>query len=85
LAWSGILNLANWDSTTDELRIGTDVTGLTDAQLALIEFNGANLGVARLDPSGIVLIPEPSTAVLGLIGGLGILWMVRRRAGSTAR
>ncbi len=85
LTWSGILNLANWDSTTDELRIGTDVTGLTDAQLALIEFNGANLGVARLDPSGIVLIPEPSMAVLGLLGGLGILWMVRRRAGSTAR
>jgi fibronectin-binding autotransporter adhesin len=85
LTWSGTLNLANWDSGTDKLRIGTNSTGLTDAQLALIEFNGANLGVARLDPNGIILIPEPSTAVLGLLGGLGILWMVRRRSGSTAR
>jgi fibronectin-binding autotransporter adhesin len=85
LTWSGVLNLANWDPLTDKLKIGTDTTGLTEAQLGLIEFNGANLGVARLDPTGVILIPEPSTAILGVLGGLGILWMVRRRAGSTAR
>jgi fibronectin-binding autotransporter adhesin len=85
LTWSGVLNLANWDPSTDKLRIGTDTTGLTEAQLGLIEFNGANLGVARLDSTGVILIPEPSTAILGLVGGLGVLWMVRRRAGSTSR
>jgi autotransporter-associated beta strand protein len=82
-AWTAgtVLNLLHWDpSTFDVLRIGTDATGLTPAQLSQIEFDGAGLGMAQIDRFGVVSIPEPSTALLGLLGGLGVLWIVRRRA-----
>jgi hypothetical protein len=79
LTWSGTLNLANWTFGVDALRFGTDATGLTAAQLADIEFNGAGLGTAQLDAFGYVVVPEPSTALLGLLGGLGAMWAVRRR------
>lgn len=80
LTWTGILNLANWNSSLDLLRVGTDANGLTAAQLGMIEFNGAGLGNARLDSLGfVVVIPEPSTALLGLLGGRSLMWTVRRR------
>jgi hypothetical protein len=62
----------------DWVRFGTDGTGLTSAQLSQIEFDGAGLGTAQLDRFGILVIPEPSTALLGLLGALG-LWTFRRR------
>jgi autotransporter-associated beta strand protein len=78
LTWTGVLNLANWNGSIDALRIGVDGTGLTSAQLADIEFNGAGLGSARINALGFIVIPEPSTAVLGLLGMLGV-WASRRR------
>jgi len=82
VAWTAgqVLNLANWDPSQDGLQFGSDNTGLTTSQLAEIEFNGnaASLGTAYLNASGW-LVPEPSTAILGLLGGLGVLWSVRRR------
>jgi fibronectin-binding autotransporter adhesin len=69
LAWTGtILNLASWNPSIDKLRFGTNATGLTSAQLATIEFNGGGLGTAQLDANGYVVIPEPSTVVLILLG-----------------
>jgi autotransporter-associated beta strand protein len=81
LTWTAgtILNLVNWIPGVDWVRFGTDGTGLTLAQLSQIEFDGAGLGTAQLDRFGIVVIPEPSTALLGLLGGLGVIWTVRRR------
>ena len=80
LTWTGVLNLANWNPALDKLRIGTDLTGLTTAQLADIEVNGAYLGTAEINSSGYIsFVPEPSTALLGLLGGLGVMWTIRRR------
>ncbi|HEY5479971.1 MAG TPA: hypothetical protein VIL39_00685 [Verrucomicrobiae bacterium] len=80
LTWTGILNLANWDSSLDLLRVGTDANGLTLAQLGMIEFNGASLGSAQLNSLGfVVVVPEPSTALLGLLGGLSLMWTIRHR------
>ena len=81
LTWTSgkILNLANWDSSIDKLRFGTDSTGLTSAQLSEIEFNGAGLGTAGIDSNGyIIVVPEPSAAFLGLVG-FGAMGIIRRR------
>ena len=83
LSWTGTLDLANWVAGTTSLEFGTDNTGLTTNQLADIEFNydPATLGSAYLDANGYV-VPEPSSislGVLGGLGGLGLLWNVRRR------
>jgi hypothetical protein len=79
VAWTSgqVLNLIDWTTGVDELRFGTDATGLTLAQLNEIEFDGVS-GLARLDVNGY-LVPEPSTAILGLLGGLALVRVARRR------
>jgi hypothetical protein len=75
--WTGAtLNLLNWDPNVDKLRFGTDATGLTAAQLAKIEFNGADLGTAALDANGYV-VPEPGC--LSLLGLAAMPLFGRRR------
>ena len=83
-----ILNLVstgggNWNNSSDFLRLGIDGSGLTPAQLAEIEFNGTDLGFAAISSQGFIYdlnqIPEPSTVVLSLLGGLGVMWNIRRR------
>src|SRR5205085_9398558 len=78
VTWTGsILNLANWNSSIDKLRFGTDSTGLTSAQLAKIEFNGSGLGSAALDSNGYVIaVPEPTAMILLLSAPL---FIARRR------
>ena len=78
--WTGTLNLADW-SSADTLQVGTSQV-LTSAQLADIEFDGnaATLGTAvQLANGDIAQVPEPSTLLLGLAGGLGVLRTIRRR------
>ena len=77
LTWSGTLNIANWNPSLDRVRFGTDATGLTSTELGDIEFGGVS-GLAQLDANGY-LVPEPSTVLLGLLGGLGTMWAARRR------
>lgn len=80
LAWNGILNLTNWNSALDDLRFGTTAAGLTSTQLADIEFDGTGLGTAQIDSTGYIVVPEPSTtALLGLFGGLAMLWSTKRK------
>jgi hypothetical protein len=79
LIWTGTLNFANFDPALDKVRFGIDGTGLTVAQLRELEFNGVGLGNAQIDSFGFVVVPEPSTVLLGLLGGLSLLWTTRRR------
>jgi autotransporter-associated beta strand protein len=74
-----ILNLTSWNFGTDKLRFGTDATGLTSTQLGQIEFNGAGLGTAMLDGNGFVVIPEPASILLTLIGGVMFSGWRRRK------
>jgi autotransporter-associated beta strand protein len=77
VAWTGVLNLVNWDFITTKLRFGTDATGLTAAQLAEIRFNGSALA-ATIDENGYV-IPEPSMALFFVTAPL-LLSRRRRRS-----
>jgi len=71
----GYAFLANGQSDGD-LYVGTG--GLTAGQLADIEFNGTDLGQAYINGAGYVEVPEPSTLALGALGGIGMLWAVRK-------
>lgn len=77
LTWHGILDLTNWNPTIDTLQFGTSSSGLTAGQLGDIEFNGTGEGTAQLNSSGDV-VPEPSSMLLGMLGGLGLLVVARR-------
>jgi hypothetical protein len=80
-AWTGTLNLSSWNSAQDALEFGTDATGLTQAQLNEIAFNGGSPGGGYLNAEGYLVVPEPSSVILGMVGGLGLLGlrMMRRR------
>ena len=86
LNWGGnILDLVDWTGngyTGTELRFDSSSGGLNAAQLADIEFDGnaSTLGEAGIDANGFITeAPEPSSIVVGLLGGLGMMWTIRRR------
>jgi autotransporter-associated beta strand protein len=83
--WSGDLDLLNWTSANndDTLQFGASAGGLTSAQLGDIEFDDSSstLGDAAINAEGFVYeVPEPSTIAFGLLGGLGIFLMRRKKA-----
>lgn len=74
------LNISNWTVGTDTLRFGTDSTGLTAGQLALISFVDLGNLPGQIDASGYVTpgaVPEPGTATLLVLGFAGLF--MRRR------
>lgn len=76
-SWSGMLDIVNFDVNTDTVFVGTDATGLTTAQLADIEIDG---NAVSINSAGeLIVVPEPSSMELGVLGGLGMLWMLMRR------
>jgi hypothetical protein len=80
LAWTGTLDLVNWNPAVDTLVFGGGSSGLTAAQLDDIEFNGADLGSAGINANGgVTIVPEPPTVILGVVGGLAMMWRLRRR------
>jgi fibronectin-binding autotransporter adhesin len=85
LAWTGTLDVYNWDGALDNLYFGTDNTGLTVGQLAQINFYSGDgtgfLGLgawAGADGEVMVVIPEPSTYAL-LFAGLFVVVIARRK------
>jgi autotransporter-associated beta strand protein len=76
------LNIVNWTVGSDTLRFGTDGTGLSTGQLALINFSDLGGLQGQIDANGYVTpapIPEPGTATLLLFGFAG-LFIWRRTA-----
>jgi fibronectin-binding autotransporter adhesin len=69
--WTGALTIFNWNQANDRLRFGTDATGLTVSQLNNILFYGWSYH-PTINSSGYLVIPEPSTLALCLLGGLAL-------------
>lgn len=67
-----------------------DLTDLTDGSGTVlvagadIVIGGFRQGPGNLLDFNLAVIPEPSTYVLALVGGLGLFFFARRRAGSRA-
>ena len=81
-SWAGTLSVVNWTAGLDTFRVGLDGTGF-DTQLALIQFADFGNAPAQIDANGFitpVLVPEPSSALLCALGGIGLLSRFRRRA-----
>lgn len=96
VAWGSTLNILNWTGTAttgggiDQVRFGTDSSGLTNSQIASIffvnPFGDGNTYNAQWSTGlngelvpGLV-IPEPSAFLLGALGGLGLVLRRKRRA-----
>jgi autotransporter-associated beta strand protein len=82
-SWVGNLNVLNWTLGVDSLRFGTDATGLTTTQLGeVVFFDLPGSPTAQIDANGFVspmVVPEPSTLALSVLGGCGLLFVARRR------
>jgi autotransporter-associated beta strand protein len=76
LDWSSyVLNISNWTLGIDTLRFGTDATGLTAGQLALVNFSDLGNLPGQIDANGYItpgVIPEPGTAALLAFGFAGL-------------
>lgn len=79
--WVGILTVINWTEGLDTFRVGLDGIGF-DAQLAQIQFADYANARGQIDANGYIAplgIPEPSSALLCALGGIGMLSRLRRR------
>jgi fibronectin-binding autotransporter adhesin len=73
-SWSGTLDIFNYTAGSDTLRIGTSDSGITVAQLSEVYFPDIGGGEgASIDPNGFLVptvVPEPSSAIVGLCAGI---------------
>ncbi len=99
-AWAGRLAVWNWSGSvtgggTDQLFFGTNGSGLTTAQLGLIDFfsdsGSTPLGSAVIRSNGEVVasslapVPEPAAALATLLLAAPVFWRTRRAAESAQR
>ncbi len=86
LDWDGAtLTISNFTLGIDTLRFGTDASGLSSDQLALLRFSDYGGVGATIDAFGYlapVQVPEPSHLLLGGLAGLAILVSRRRQRSS---
>jgi hypothetical protein len=69
----------------------TDTAAIQSLSLEMRNVTGPSRDVFGIDdvrytttPSGVKPAPEPSTFVLACVGGIGLIWVYRRRLGSSA-
>jgi fibronectin-binding autotransporter adhesin len=78
---TGYAMIAGTGQSDGDLYVG--VGGLTSGQLADITIDGESgayiTQAGDALGAGYVEVPEPSTLALGAMGGLGMLWMIKRR------
>jgi hypothetical protein len=70
LAWTGVLSLANFDIGIDVLKFGSTDTALTSTQLNQISLPGYQASLKSDGTVSFAAIPEPSTMLLVLTGGV---------------
>jgi autotransporter-associated beta strand protein len=79
------LNLLDWTSGSDTLRVGTDATGLTASQLNQIVFSDLpGSPTAQIDANGFVTpiqVPEPTGLAFGFLALVGLCVRIRRYSG----
>jgi autotransporter-associated beta strand protein len=78
--WSTFtLTIANWTEGSDSVRFGNNANALTATQVEHIFFG---VSPAQIDSNGFLtplLVPEPSSVALSLIGGFGLAAVILRR------
>ena len=80
VAWTSLttLNIVNFSSGTDSVRIGTSETGLLGTQLAQISINGFDASIDSQGFLSFAAVPEPSSYA-AVIGGLALVGVIIRR------
>jgi autotransporter-associated beta strand protein len=86
-AWSGTLTIYGWtglpqtSGTSGQIYFGSNVSGLTPSQLAMISFSGFGGGSILLTSGELVptAIPEAGTVVAAALLALLAAWRERRR------
>jgi len=84
LRWSmtGSLSSGPWTAPTSDARLGNAMQSANGSSFASILDAGSQVGVElpfALNGTMLAAVPEPSSAALALLGGLGLAWRLRRK------
>ncbi len=87
ISWSGTLTIYGWmttpatSGTQNQIYFGNNASGLTNAQLAMVSFNGFGPGAMLLTSGELVPVgvPEAGPVVAAALIGLVVVWRERRR------
>jgi autotransporter-associated beta strand protein len=87
MSWSGTLTIYGWmttpatSGTQNQIYFGNNASGLTNAQLAMVSFNGFGPGAMLLSSGELVpvAVPEAGPFVAAALLVLAVAWRERRR------